>query len=84
MATRRAYFASVRGLAGVLWVLQSGGYVTRVGMLEAGPISEGDVSQDLHSEALLWASRLGASQTTGLVTLDVDAPELADLPAPQT
>lgn len=84
MATRRASFASARGLAAVLWVLQSGGYVTRVGMLEAGPISEDDASQELHSEALVWASKLGASQTAGLVTLDVDTPELSDLPTLQT
>lgn len=84
VTTRRACFANARGLAAALWVLQSGGYVTRVGMLEAGPISEAGGSQELESQALLWASRLGASRVIGLVTLDVDAPELADLPTLQT
>lgn len=76
---RRAYFATARGLASVLWVLQSGGYATRLGMLEAGPLRDDGVSQELASEALLWASRLGASRIPGLVTLNVDALERADL-----
>lgn len=84
MAIRRAFFASARGLAGVLWVLQSCGYVTRLGVLEAGPTSEEGASQELESQALLWASRLGASQATGLATLDFDAPELTDLPTLKT
>ncbi|MBP2437268.1 hypothetical protein [Microbacterium amylolyticum] len=42
------------------------------------------MSQELESQALLWASRLGASQATGLVCLDIDAPELADLPTLRT
>lgn len=84
MAIRRACFPSARGLAGVLWVLQNGGYVTRLGMLEAGPVGVGGASQELESQALLWAGRLGASQATGLATLDFDAPELAGLPALQT
>lgn len=52
-------------------------------MLEAGPISEGGVPQELESQALLWANRLGASQITGFVTFDVDTPELTDLPTLQ-
>lgn len=84
MATRRASFPTARGLAAVLWVLQSSGYVTRVGLLENGPPTEGDVSQGLYSEAVIWASRLGASKATGLVPLDVGARELTDLMALQT
>lgn len=84
MAVRRAYFPNARGLAGVLWVLQSGGYVTRVGMLEAGPIGVDGASQERNSQALLWAGRLGASQATGLVPLDFEASELAGLPTLQT
>ena len=53
-------------------------------MLEAGPISGSGVSQELESQALLWAGRLGASQVTGFVTLDIAAPELTDLPTLQT
>lgn len=53
-------------------------------MLEDGPISEGDSSQELHSEALAWASNLGASQAAGLTTLDIDAPEMSGLPTLRT
>ena len=84
MATRRAYFPTARALAAALWVLQRSGYVTRVGLLENGSTSEGDVSENLHTEAVLWASRLGVSQATGLVPLEIDARELADLPTLQT
>lgn len=80
MAMRRAYFPGARGLAGALWVLQSCGYVTRAGMLEAGPISEQGASRKLESETLQWASRLGDPRAEGLVALDFEAPELTDLP----
>ena len=80
MTIQQARFPSARGLAAALWVLQRAGHVTRLGMLEEGPMS-GQAPQGLRSEALRWAERLNSSQTTGLETLDLDAPELSDLKA---